>query len=164
MPRSRSRIGARPPLLERVIARGNGQSHEIDPNLPTRRARVMGVVLALAFAGLIARLWYLQVAHADEYAQMAQANHTRLLREPAPRGVIIDTHGRTLASNRSEFAIFAQPSVASDPVTLRRLAVLLGTTPDDIAQTITSLKRNDYDLIRIAIDVPMSLVAQIEEQ
>ncbi len=134
------------------------------PNLPIRRARLMGFVLLLAAGGLIARLWWMQIANGEMYVQMARENHSRLMREPAPRGVIIDSKGRVLAASRPQFAIYAEPSVATDSLTLSRLSKLLGVTPQDICDTLTSLKKNDYDLIRIAIDVPVSVVTRIEEE
>ncbi|HEX5323308.1 MAG TPA: penicillin-binding protein 2 [Capsulimonadaceae bacterium] len=135
-----------------------------NPDQPIWRARILGVFLVLIFAGLISRLWYLQVAHGQDFVKAAAANHTRLLRVGAPRGAIVDCQGRILASNRSQFALYAQPSVAKDPSTLLHLAKLLGETPDDIQQVLKTEKKNDYDPIRIALDVPISLVTKIEEE
>jgi len=128
------------------------------------RARVLGALLVLAFLGLAGRLWFLQIAHGDDYQRMAEANHTRLLRDGAPRGLIEDANGDILASNRSQFAIFAEPSVAKDPVTLDKLAAILGESTDEITQTLHDEKKNDYDPIRVALNVPIGLVTQIEEE
>jgi penicillin-binding protein 2 len=135
-----------------------------NPDQPIWRARILGAFLILIFAGLIARLWYLQVAHGQDFTRAAAANHTRLLRTGAPRGAIVDREGRILASNRSQFALYAQPSVAKDTPTLIHLAKLLNETPDDIQQILKTEKKNDYDPIRIALDVPISLVTKIEEE
>src|SRR5579883_2324121 len=82
-----------------------------NPDQPVWRARILGVFLVLVFGGLISRLWYLQVAHGQDFSKAAAANHTRLLRVGAPRGAIVDREGRILASSRSQFALYAQPSV-----------------------------------------------------
>jgi penicillin-binding protein 2 len=151
-----------PSLLERRMAQDPLPVHR-EGELGAKRARIMGFVLFLAFLGLAGRLWYMQIAHGDDYQKMAEANQTRLLRDGAPRGLIVDSSGGVMASNRSQFAIFAAPSVASDPSTLRRLATILDQTPDDIVKTLHDEKKNDYDPIRIALNVPISLVTQIEE-
>jgi penicillin-binding protein 2 len=131
--------------------------------LSVMRARIMSVVLLLAFSGLIARLWFLQIAHGDDYQKLAEANHTRLLREGAPRGMIEDSNGEILASNRSQFAIFAEPSVARDPATLSRLASILQQPVSAILLTLHNEKKNDYDAIRIALNVPIEIVSKVEE-
>lgn len=150
-------------LLDKPL-RGEAPPPPPNPDLPIWRARILGIFLALVFAGLISRLWYLQVAHGQDYVRAAAANHTRLLRVDAPRGAIVDCQGRILASNRSLFALYAQPSVAKDQVTLFHLAQLLGESPTDIQQVLKTEKKNDYDPIRIALDVPISLVTKIDEE
>ena len=117
----------------------------------------------MLFLGLAARLWFLQVARGDDFRDAAAANQARRIRTPAPRGVITDRHGVLLAANRPRLAIYAVPSVAKDPATLGRLAALLHTTPDAIQQTIDATRINPYDPLRIALDVPMTTVTQIEE-
>jgi penicillin-binding protein 2 len=135
-----------------------------DPDMPIRRAGIMGIAFAFGALTLIARLWYLQIARGDDYVQMALANHTRLIQEPAPRGLIVDCHGRILATTRPRYAIYAAPDVARNSLVLQRLGDILGIAPGDIADEITADKKNEYDLVRIALDVPMDLVTQIEEQ
>lgn len=150
-------------LLDKPL-RTEAPTQPPNPDLPIWRARILGVFLALVFAGLIARLWYLQVAHGQDYVRAAAENHTRLLRQGAPRGAIVDCDGRILASNRSQFALYAQPSVAKDQATLAKLASLVGETPQDIQQILKTEKKNDYDPIRIALNVPISLVTKVDEE
>ena len=134
-----------------------------DPLFLVRRARAFGVALALLFLALVARLWFLQIVHGADYRQAAEDNQARRVRTRAPRGVIVDRHGSLLAANRSRFAIYATPDILKNPPVLRRLADLLGDTPDDIAETIQDSQQNLYDPIRIALDVPLKLVTEVEE-
>ena len=128
-----------------------------------QRAWGFGSVIALLFLALIARLWYLQIAHGDEYRDAAAANQARRIPMRAPRGTITDRHGVLLAANRPRLAIYATPEVAKDAVTLSRLAALLHVAAEDIRLTITQTQQNPYDPLRIALDVPMATVTQIEE-
>lgn len=134
-----------------------------EAHLVVVRVRAFGVLIALLFFGLAARLWFLQIAHGDDFRAAASANQARRIRSRAPRGVITDRTGALLASNRSRFAVYAIPDVLKDPDVLERLASLLHETPDAIRQTMTDAQQNPYDPLRVALDVPMTTVTQIEE-
>ena len=127
------------------------------------RAWCFGSVILALFLVLTGRLWFLQVARGDDFRDAAAANQARRIRIPAPRGIITDRHGVLLAANRPRLAIYAVPSVAKDPVVLSRLAALLHVAPEDIQQTIAATQVNPYDPLRIALDVPITTVTQIEE-
>ncbi len=127
------------------------------------RARVFGVLIALLFLGLVARLWFLQIAHGDDFREAAAANQARRIRTRAPRGTITDRSGVLLAVNRSRFAVYATPDILKNPAVLSRLALLLRQTPADIRQTFQDGQQNPYDPLRVALDVPMSVVTQVEE-
>ena len=128
-----------------------------------QRAWGFGGVIFLLFLALAGRLWYLQIAHGDDFRDAAAANQARRIRTRAPRGVITDRRGVLLAANRPRLAIYAAPAVARDAPTLERLAGLLHVTPNEIRQTISDTQQNPYDPLRIALDVPMATVTQIEE-
>jgi penicillin-binding protein 2 len=57
------------------------------------------VVVAAIFIVLAARLWYLQVLTGDDYSISAKATQTRVIKDPAQRGVIYDRDGEILANN-----------------------------------------------------------------
>lgn len=127
------------------------------------RARLFGALIALLFAALVARLWFLQIAHGDDFRALADANQARHIRSRAPRGIIVDRTGALLAANRSRFAVYATPDVLKNPLVLGRLAALLGAAPDDIRQAIQASRQNQDDPQRVMGDVSMTVVTQIEE-
>ena len=128
-----------------------------------QRAVGFGIVILLLFLTLAARLWYLQIARGDDFRDDAAANQHRRIPLRAPRGVIVDRHGVLLAANRPRLALYATPDVAKNTVVLGRLGALLHMMPDEIEQTITDVQQNPYDPVRIALDIPMTTVTQIEE-
>jgi penicillin-binding protein 2 len=69
------------------------------------RVGVLGAVALVAFAILFLRLWSLQVLSGDEYLNAAQNNQLRLVRVEAPRGPILDRHGRAIVSNVAGTAV-----------------------------------------------------------
>ncbi len=66
---------------------------------------MLGGVALLVFAVLFLRLWSLQVLSGDEYLNAAQNNQLRLVRVEAPRGPILDRHGRAIVSNVAGTAV-----------------------------------------------------------
>lgn len=127
------------------------------------RARMFGVFILLLFAALVSRLYYLQVVQGAYYRGAADANEARLIPTRAPRGTIEDINGQVLAANRSRYAVYATPDILKNPTVLNRLASLLNESPSDIQDSIHQLQQNPYDPLRIALDVPMTTVTEIEE-
>jgi penicillin-binding protein 2 len=80
------------------------EPHRLTPALALR-VGVLGGVALLAFAILFLRLWSLQVLSGDEYLNAAQNNQLRLVRVEAPRGPILDRHGRAIVSNVAGTAV-----------------------------------------------------------
>jgi penicillin-binding protein 2 len=64
------------------------------------RMRILAVVAISLFVALVARLWYLQVITTEQAVAVAEQNVTREIRVPAPRGRILDVHGKVLVGNR----------------------------------------------------------------
>jgi len=151
------------PSLRPPDPRHTPPSRQQTKRAAAHRALGFGIVILLLFLALAARLWYLQIARGDDFREDAAANQHRRIPLRAPRGVIVDRHGVLLAANRPRLALYATPDVAKNQVVLGRLAALLHMTPDEIEQTITEVQQNPYDPVRIALDVPMATVTQIEE-
>lgn len=70
-----------------------------------RRLVVVQVLVLSLMVTLLGRLWYLQVLAADNYRTAAAENATREIVTPAPRGMILDTRGRPLATNRTALVV-----------------------------------------------------------
>lgn len=81
------------------------------------------VVISLAFAILVARLWQLQILEGETFERLSDKNRIRLLRIPFIRGLIFDRNGEILADNRPFFNLMAVPMEISDPgVMIQRLS------------------------------------------
>jgi penicillin-binding protein 2 len=88
------------------------------------RIAILGVVAFALFAIIFFRLWYLQVLSGDQYLRQAQNNRLRLVRDPAPRGRIVDRNGAPLVENRQSTVIQITPR--SLPAEERTQAALWG--------------------------------------
>ncbi len=91
-----------------------------------RRLMAAVAIILLFFGIIVARLWYLQISHGDEYRQRAYNNRVRSREIDAPRGNIIDRYGREIVTNRPSFnvVLIRENSYDIDDL-LKRLAKVL---------------------------------------
>ncbi|HEU0164309.1 MAG TPA: penicillin-binding transpeptidase domain-containing protein, partial [Thermomicrobiales bacterium] len=107
----RKRIPYDPPgNRKRRRGRSDGNSLRVDQMLISRRLLLTKGAVVAAFAGLAGKLGYMQLAEGANYTRKAEDNIISQELIPAPRGLILDRQGRTLASNRRSWAISIIPN------------------------------------------------------
>jgi penicillin-binding protein 2 len=123
------------------------------------------------------RLWYLQALDSNAYAAAANANTTRKVVTPAPRGLILDDLGRPLVRNRDLLDVTLDRSIlarepAAGAAVLERLAGVLATTADDLRTKLRLCSTgvpapcwngSPYEPVPVATDVPPAVALQIYE-
>lgn len=129
----------------------------------SRRLRVrfhtLAFVAMLVFAGLIARLFQLQVLEGENFARKAERNFTDTITVPAPRGRIFAANEHLLSRDRPAYALFVtarpkhidevradgRPLYRREPVSdedIVRLAALLDfADADDEAAFVATIER-----------------------
>ena len=120
------------------------------------RFLTFALIVVIAFGGLTARLFYLQIVDGGRLATLSARNRTVLEAIQSPRGVIYDRNGRALVSNVPTFVVKIRPAdlpVEQRPVVVDRLAALLTMPVADINATIDGNPGSTFDLVRIASDV-----------
>jgi penicillin-binding protein 2 len=110
----------------------------------TRRVGVLGVLAFVLFGVIVFRLWYLQVLTGTDNLAKARANVVRDIPTPAPRGSILDSSGRMLATYRlaTQVAIVKDllpPAGPQRRVLYRRLGAVLGLHWWDIRKIVDNL-------------------------
>ncbi len=91
------------------------------------RAYLTGLIVSAGLAGVGVRAWALQVDDGDRYRALAERQHAQLLHIPAPRGDVLDAHGRPLAVSADAESIWANPHEVRDvAATADKLASLVG--------------------------------------
>jgi len=118
---------------------------------------------------MVVRLWYLQIVKGQELAEMADSQRTRLIRKAAPRGAILDSQGRPLATSRLQFVISIIPDEARNcPETYTRLAEMLHVPEVELHRQIAATMRHDRltvtDPVPVVKDAAIDLMSQIEEK
>lgn len=132
-----------------------------EPN-SARRLAVIGVLVVALFAGLLTRLWFLQVGGGEQLAVAAQRQRDQFVTVPAIRGTIYDRNGVPLAQTVpvTSLVVNRQQLSASERTTLEtNLANLLKKTPDDIAKAIDNQNYAAYEKVPIAknVDLPTAI-------
>ena len=97
-----------------------------------RRLSIAGALVALAFAGLFARFFYLQVVEHRHYQTLAETNRIAIVPIVPNRGVIRDRNGVVLAQSYSAYTLEIQPTrVKNLDETIDALAEIVDVQPRD---------------------------------
>jgi cell division protein FtsI (penicillin-binding protein 3) len=110
-------------------------------SIPGLRTRVLIVaaILAVAFGGLVARLFHLQIVRGTELTALAERQYSRTVILHARRGAIVDRHGAPLATSSPAESLFAQPKSVGDPVRVAaRLAPILQVSEGELHAALVS--------------------------
>ena len=102
---------------------------------PPGRSRFVVAMVALAFLGLAARAFWIQVINADFYRAEGAKRFLHAEDVPASRGRILDRHSQLLASSVPAPSITVNPrEFEADAVQRKALARLTGLTAKELGQ------------------------------
>ena len=131
------------------------------------RITILGAIALVAFAVLFLRLWSLQILAGAEHRQTALDNQLRTVAIEAPRGPILDRHGRVLVRNVASTAVVLWPSDlpqgAGRDTILRQLARILGLRLETIKARIRARRDDPLTPITLKVAVRPEQVAYIYE-
>ncbi|MEO8488107.1 MAG: penicillin-binding transpeptidase domain-containing protein, partial [Betaproteobacteria bacterium] len=97
-----------------------------------RRLAIAGGAVFVAFAVLVGRFVYLQVAQHDHFRTLAETNRIAIVPIAPNRGVITDRNGVVLAQSYSAYTLEIQPSRVRDlEATIDQLAGVVDIAPRD---------------------------------
>ncbi len=119
------------------------KDHQLEIALYQRRAIVALVLVLILAAGLILRLYYLQVIQHKLYTTLSEKNQVTLLPIPPNRGIIYDRNGVIIAENTPVFSLEMIPDkVANVPETVKALGKIINLSPEDLAAFNKQLKQH----------------------
>jgi penicillin-binding protein 2 len=72
---------------------------------PRWRLQFLGLLFLAGMAAILAKLWYVQVAHGPEWTAKIRGSSEATVRIPSVRGEIRDRNGMTLVQNRASYAV-----------------------------------------------------------
>jgi penicillin-binding protein 2 len=121
-------------------------------------------LVAVLFATLVTRLWFLQVLAGDEYRQEARGNFVRLVPVTAPRGRILDRNGEPLVDNRPTVAITVnRQKVENEEDLLFRLAELLDAPVAELTERYNDPDYLPFQPVPVYIGAPEPVAIYLEE-
>jgi penicillin-binding protein 2 len=133
---------------------------------PLSRFLIFGMVVIIGLSSLSARLFYMQVVSATDYAALAQGNRSIVQAIPSSRGLIYDRNGVDLVTNVPTYSVKLRPADLPEErrdEVVARLSSLTHTPITDINATIDGNPGSRFDLVRIAQDVPKETANLIAE-
>lgn len=101
------------------------------------RITALAVLILLPLGGLQVRLVHLQLAEAHHYAGDLNARRRSLDLAPAPRGRIVDIHGRVLAEDQRSFDVHLV--IEEHEKSPAALPALLGATPAAFREAVEKI-------------------------
>ncbi len=117
------------------------------------------LVITVLFGVVLGRVAELQILKGPAYQQISDGQRTRVVDVHPHRGSILDRQGRPLAETVDASAVFADPSMVTDPaVVAEALAPLLGVSDVDLLRKISDREKRFVYLARKA---PLDLADQI---
>lgn len=111
--------------------------------LPARRLRLFGVLVAAMAALIAGRLAFLQVIRGGYYAQVARDQAQERIEVDLPRATLMDRCGFPLAASTQCPSLYTfDPQKIADPAGLARaVSGISGRDPDDILQDLRSRRK-----------------------
>ncbi|MCA8901708.1 MAG: penicillin-binding protein 2 [Hyphomonas sp.] len=108
----------------------------------SRRMLMTGVAGGVVWAGLVARLFQLQILEREKYEELANENHIKLELAPPQRGRILDRFGKPLASHRRAGRITVIPEQLENPAeTIAAIASLIDLSDVQIKRVLDDIQR-----------------------
>jgi cell division protein FtsI (penicillin-binding protein 3) len=93
-----------------------------------RRIGIVHASLALLALAVLGKAVHVQLVQGNAWSRVAQRQHFSAREVPAPRGMILDASGRTLATSRELVRIDVAPREVSDRAKLRRALIAAGVS------------------------------------
>jgi penicillin-binding protein 2 len=129
------------------------KDHWKEQRLFEQRAVVAGVLILLLTLTLIGRLYVLQVARHDYYADLSQGNRVRTEPVPAARGLILDRGGEVVAGNQPAYQLELVPEEVPDMKSELKGLVDLGLLrPEELNEVTRAIRsRRSFDSVPLRL-------------
>ncbi|MBD3367838.1 MAG: penicillin-binding protein 2 [Candidatus Eisenbacteria bacterium] len=138
--------------------------HAGGSDVARRRSRVLRIATFALFVLIIGRLGWLQLARGTIYRELSEENYVQGFEVRAPRGLILDRNGITLADNRASLSItLSRVRDRNDDEVAGRLADLLDLPPSFVASKLQESRSRFYGSVVLLEDAEFDEVARIEE-
>lgn len=126
-----------------------------------KRIKIAGFVVMAVFILLVTRVWFLQIINGEKYRNISENNRLRIIKTPAPRGIIFDRNNTPLVKNIPVFSVSVNPENI-DMINRADLAEALGITVDEINSKFDKKDNSSFVPIKLKQGLGFIEVAKIE--
>lgn len=129
------------------------------------RFKFFFILIALIFAVLLSRLWFLQIVEGEQKYALSLRNLSRQIRIAAPRGNIYDRNGELLVTNRFSHVVSVVPEdVRNNPEILTFLSDVLAVSEEVLYRQLEEQEgRRREQYIPVKHDVDPETISRIIE-
>ncbi len=120
---------------------------------------VVGIIMFMLAAGL----FKLQIFEHAQRAKQSEDNRIRVVPVVPPRGVVMDSEGRTIIDDRSSYTVSVVPAEMM-AITLPNLSQLLGVDTLELRRQIQKNMISQYQPALVKRDIEFATIAFLEEQ
>lgn len=124
------------------------------------RIFVASYVFIALFSILLLRLWQLQVLQGDDYRRLAEDNRLRIIKIPAPRGIIYDRNHIPLVKNSPYYSVSISP-VRGINIDYGNLSKVINVDLNLISKKLND-KKSTFEPVRLKEGLSFKEVAFIE--
>lgn len=133
-------------------------SDQLDLRLEHWRSLLVQGLLLAAFIALVGRAFWLQAIHSTFLQQKGEERYSRILPEPASRGIIRDRNGQPLAISIPAESVWANREDLDLTETQRdHLAALLHESPRELAQRL----KGDSGIVYLKRQLPAEVAQRV---
>jgi penicillin-binding protein 2 len=145
--------------LEEILVDSKDEAELVEDDRESLSMRLLLAVMIVPLVFLGARLYFLQTVKAKEYKALAAGNKLRATATIAPRGLIMDAYGKTIASNVPNFELDAVPAdLPKDPASIKSetdiLAQILGMDAVSLENQVNAFDKKSYQTYDLVPSVP----------
>lgn len=126
-----------------------------------QKITLVSYLILLGFLVLLLRLWQLQLLKGDEFRKTSESNRLRVIKVPAPRGIIFDRNNLALVKNTPYFCASLIPE-EFDNAQIPFLAGVLQMPEDELRTKIGRKAQSPFSPVRLKEGLSYNEVSYIE--
>jgi penicillin-binding protein 2 len=127
----------------------------------TQKIVTASYLILLGFLIIIFRLWQLQILEGEEFRKSSESNRLRIIKVPAPRGIIFDRNGIPLVKNSPYFCVSVIPE-EFDKAGIPSLAAILRMPEDELRKMLDKKPQNPFSPVKLREGLTYQEVSYIE--
>jgi penicillin-binding protein 2 len=141
--------------------------HDPEDPFVKNRFNYSVVIIIIAFALLLLRLWYIQVWRGGIFKEEALQNSVRKIEIDAPRGRIFDKFGKIVADVRPSFDVtIVREDIKNLDELLEKLGKILDVDPAEFKKQLNEAKKRGvkkFQPVTVLRDIPWEKMAVLKE-